>query len=282
MLRIGQFATRAGVTVKALRHYARLGLLKPSWVDRTTGYRYYTLEQLPRLERIREMQRMGFTLDQVKGVLDLDLNTARMQELLTRKRLEVIQRLRQEEARLAQVEWRLAQSQPQICLTGDQMERKMEQKMEMTTVTKPTLVIVGLCYQGDNANNEIAGLWTRFNARANEIKHILPEAAYGVCSMVSGLPEGHFEYVAGFAVSQIDQLPEGMMVRIVPAYTYAAFVHRGGFETLKNTYHNIYHVWLPQLGLKPAGNLDMEVYTEEFKGFAEDSVFYIYVPIKQA
>ncbi len=49
MLKMGDFAKLARVSVKTLRHYGKLGLLKPAWVDRFTGYRYYALEQLPRL-----------------------------------------------------------------------------------------------------------------------------------------------------------------------------------------------------------------------------------------
>ncbi|MCP4423014.1 MAG: MerR family DNA-binding transcriptional regulator, partial [Chloroflexi bacterium] len=41
MLKIGEFAQEADVTVKTLRHYGKLGLLKPAWIDRFTGYRYY-------------------------------------------------------------------------------------------------------------------------------------------------------------------------------------------------------------------------------------------------
>ncbi|MEZ4832447.1 MAG: MerR family DNA-binding transcriptional regulator [Caldilineaceae bacterium] len=46
MLKIGEFSKLAQVSVKTLRYYAELGLLKPDWVDRYTGYRYYTLQQL--------------------------------------------------------------------------------------------------------------------------------------------------------------------------------------------------------------------------------------------
>jgi DNA-binding transcriptional MerR regulator len=44
MLKIGEFAWLAQVTVETLRHYDRLGLLKPDHLDRFTGYRYYTLD----------------------------------------------------------------------------------------------------------------------------------------------------------------------------------------------------------------------------------------------
>lgn len=149
MLKIGEFARQARVTVKALRHYARLGLFKPAWVDRFSGYRYYTPQQFPRLERIREMQTLGFSLEQIKGMLDHELNAERLCELLTRKRLEVIQRLRQEENRVLQVETRLAQAQER---TGMFINVGKEKNMDPKLLTKPAMVVVGMRYQGKNAN----------------------------------------------------------------------------------------------------------------------------------
>jgi DNA-binding transcriptional MerR regulator len=52
MLRIGDFARLAGVTVRALRHYEERGLLRPALVDATTGYRFYRAEQLALLDRV--------------------------------------------------------------------------------------------------------------------------------------------------------------------------------------------------------------------------------------
>jgi DNA-binding transcriptional MerR regulator len=52
MIKIGDFSKLAHVTVKTLHHYGELGLLPPAHIDRYTGYRYYSLEQLPRLNRI--------------------------------------------------------------------------------------------------------------------------------------------------------------------------------------------------------------------------------------
>lgn len=53
------------VTVKTLRHYEQKGLLKPDEVDEWTGYRYYTVEQMQRLNSIRELQQLGFSLDEI-------------------------------------------------------------------------------------------------------------------------------------------------------------------------------------------------------------------------
>ncbi|MGN0234234.1 MAG: MerR family transcriptional regulator [Bacteroidaceae bacterium] len=69
-LRIGEFSRLMQVTVKTLRHYERKGLLLPCEVDEWTGYRYYSLGQMQRLSEIRGMQRLGFSLDEIRELLD--------------------------------------------------------------------------------------------------------------------------------------------------------------------------------------------------------------------
>ena len=44
---VGRFATITHLSVKTLRHYQQVGLLEPAQIDPSTGYRYYTLDQLP-------------------------------------------------------------------------------------------------------------------------------------------------------------------------------------------------------------------------------------------
>ncbi len=71
-------------------------------------------------------------------------------------------------------------------------------------------------------------------------------------------------------------------MREVPEYTYAVFAHKGDLPSLGKTYEYIYETWLPQSGYQVAAKIDYEYYDQDFKNFAPDSVFYIYVPIKKA
>ncbi|MBM3146155.1 MAG: MerR family transcriptional regulator, partial [Chloroflexi bacterium] len=59
MLKIGDFSKLSRVSVKTLRYYDGIGLLKPLQVDRFTAYRYYSYEQLPRLNRILALKDLG-------------------------------------------------------------------------------------------------------------------------------------------------------------------------------------------------------------------------------
>jgi DNA-binding transcriptional MerR regulator len=65
---VHEFAELAGVTIKALHHYDRLGLLKPGRTD--AGYRMYAERDLERLEQIIALKFFGVPLKQIKVVLD--------------------------------------------------------------------------------------------------------------------------------------------------------------------------------------------------------------------
>ena len=107
MLKIGDFSRLGQVSVRMLRHYDELGLLKPVKVDHLTGYRYYAMDQLPRLHRIVALKELGFWLDQIARLLSSELSSEQIEGMLLLKRAEVEQQVRAEQTRLAHVEMRL-------------------------------------------------------------------------------------------------------------------------------------------------------------------------------
>jgi DNA-binding transcriptional MerR regulator len=68
-LAIGDFARATHMSVKALRHYHRIGLLEPADVDADTGYRRYTTEQIPVAQVIRRFRDLDMPLNEIKAVL---------------------------------------------------------------------------------------------------------------------------------------------------------------------------------------------------------------------
>jgi DNA-binding transcriptional MerR regulator len=69
LMPIGRFARLTGLSVKALRHYDELGLLRPAAVDSTTGYRSYSTGQVERAETIRLLRRLELPLDEISALL---------------------------------------------------------------------------------------------------------------------------------------------------------------------------------------------------------------------
>jgi DNA-binding transcriptional MerR regulator len=81
LLPIGRFARVSGLSVKALRHYDEIGLLRPAVVDAATGYRSYSTAQVERAETIRLLRRLELPLEQIAAVLETD-DPARMRAVL--------------------------------------------------------------------------------------------------------------------------------------------------------------------------------------------------------
>ncbi|MAT44649.1 MAG: AraC family transcriptional regulator [Anaerolineaceae bacterium] len=152
--------------------------------------------------------------------------------------------------------------------------------MEPTFVKKPAFLVVGTPYFGKNEHGEIPQMWNVFNSRYGEIKEITdPTVCYGICSSMD--ETGAFEYVAAAPVNKIDELPEGMVARMVSEQEYAVFIHAGALDTLGKTYDSIYQGWLPNSGYEfvPAAH-DFELYDQDFKFGDPDSKMYIYIPVR--
>ena len=70
MYQIGEFSRICETTIKTLRYYDKIDLLKPASVDYYSGYRYYSDEQIKKLLEIKELQKVGFTLVEIKDILE--------------------------------------------------------------------------------------------------------------------------------------------------------------------------------------------------------------------
>src|SRR5665213_3889747 len=109
MFRIGEFAQIAQVSGRQLRFYDQLGLLEPAHIDRQTGYRDYSIRQLPRLNCILARKELGLSLEQIGPLLENEISPAELRAMLTMKRAQLEQSLREEESRLRHIESRIAQ-----------------------------------------------------------------------------------------------------------------------------------------------------------------------------
>ena len=86
LLKIGELASLAGVSAKALRLYESKDIIKPVKVDPETGYRFYSAEQCEIVEALVALQDMGFSLNEIRMLLQEPDSTEDIQELFTKKR----------------------------------------------------------------------------------------------------------------------------------------------------------------------------------------------------
>ncbi|MDF2879044.1 MAG: transcriptional regulator, MerR family [Clostridia bacterium] len=69
MYRIGEFSKMSKTTIKALRYYDEIELLKPECIDKFTGYRFYTTNQLVKLHHIQALRQVGLSIDEIKLIM---------------------------------------------------------------------------------------------------------------------------------------------------------------------------------------------------------------------
>ena len=129
MYRIGEFSHLCETTIKTLRHYDKINLLKPSKIDDFTGYRYYEENQKLILDRIKDLQFAGFTLKEIKKLLTENSNE---------KLNEQIKKIQEENSKKIKI------------------LQKMKKNMENTVIeliTNPNFLIVGKIVNIKNRNN---------------------------------------------------------------------------------------------------------------------------------
>ncbi|NUL03274.1 MerR family transcriptional regulator [Streptomyces lunaelactis] len=107
MFTIGDFARHGRVSARMLRHYDAIGLLRPERTDPFSGYRYYAAAQLAQLNRIIALKDLGFTLQQVREILEERVSSEELRGMLTLRRAELEEAMAAAAAGLAQVEARL-------------------------------------------------------------------------------------------------------------------------------------------------------------------------------
>lgn len=107
MYKVGEFAKLAHVSSRLLRYYDEIDLLKPAYVDQSTGYRYYHAEQMASLNRIIVLKDLGLSLDQIRRMLNDNVSTDEMQGMLLLKKAEIEQEMLAELKRLRRIEARM-------------------------------------------------------------------------------------------------------------------------------------------------------------------------------
>ncbi|HEV2473505.1 MAG TPA: GyrI-like domain-containing protein [Chthonomonadales bacterium] len=245
MIKIGEFARLCQVTIPTIRHYEELGLLTPCMVDSATGYRYYSVSQMPRLNRILALKDLGFTLHQIDNVLNSELPLDELRGMLKLKHAEVEQQLAAEQARLDRILARLKQ-------IGE--ENSMSE-FEVALKTLPPM-LVATCTVTIPANDQVPEyLGSAFREVS---KHIAAHGAKAVgpcCALWHQGSEVLENEIAEAAIPIDRAVPgtEAVKVYEIPAGKVASVLHHGGFDGLPRM-HRALHRWMEDASYQPAAS----------------------------
>ncbi|MEU8179571.1 MerR family transcriptional regulator [Micromonospora sp. NPDC049044] len=154
MFTIGDFARLGRVSVRMLRHYDNVGLLRPAAVDPHTGYRFYRADQLRRLNRVIALKDLGLTLEQVRVIVDDAVDVVELRGMLRLRRTQLEEQLAADAARLAAVEARLRMIESEGTMTTQDVVLK-----EVPQVRLAELTAVAPSYQGQDIGPVIGPLY---------------------------------------------------------------------------------------------------------------------------
>jgi RimJ/RimL family protein N-acetyltransferase/DNA-binding transcriptional MerR regulator len=251
LLPIGRFARLTGLSIKALRHYADLGLLEPARVDETTGYRYYALAQATRADAIRRLRELELPLDSVREALNE--RPERLAEILAAHRGQLAARI----ADLSRSIWEL--------------DRLIDGEEELVPDER-TMVRFELSVQ-DLPEERL--LVVRDRVPTEELKTVIPKAIETVGMYLRELgvtPAGPPVCICPFPddeglVSVATGWPAGAPARppieeqLLPATRALAMKHTGPYDLLSRSYRHMEEVIADQ-GLEATGD-PREVYLSD-------------------
>ncbi|MBF9068095.1 MerR family transcriptional regulator [Streptacidiphilus fuscans] len=256
MFTIGDFAAYGQVSVRMLRHYDALGLLRPARVDPYTGYRYYDAAQLARLNRIIALKDLGFSLQQVGQVLDETVGVEELRGMLRLRRAELAETVASATARLAQVETRLRTIESE----GTMPTREVVVK-PLPAVRVAVLTDTAESFDPRHIGPVIQPLYQRLfeQLRAAGVAPSGPELAW---YERSGTELGDPVVVhAGVTVSaEPGSVPGVEIVDLPPVAEAATIVHRGSMDRVLTTIQSLAR-WIESSGLR-ADVLGRELYLD--------------------
>ncbi|MGE5372087.1 MAG: MerR family transcriptional regulator [Solirubrobacterales bacterium] len=247
MFKIGDFSKLAQVSVKALRHYDELGLLKPAAVDSQTGYRWYTADQMPRLNRILVLKSLGFGLEQIGVLMDGQLDAGQLREMYRARQAQIADLIKQEKNRMALLAVRLREIEEEGDITMSNGYDVIIKRVEPVLVcalreTIPAYDQVGMLWE--RLCGQIAQSGARFAGPGIAV-YFDTEYKERDVDVETAMP------VAGPAA--------GLAVKEYPAIeTAACAIHRGPYEGLSAAYAAIGR-WIQENGWEIIGP-NREVY----------------------
>jgi DNA-binding transcriptional MerR regulator/effector-binding domain-containing protein len=247
MIKIGEFSKLVQVPVPTLRYYDQMGLLKPIEVDRFTGYRYYSVSQLPRLNRILALRGLGFTLEQIAEALDDGLTPEQMRGMLRLRHAQISQQLVEMQDQLLEVENRLQQ---------------IEHESEISTydvILKPVVPLLvaevrAILPKHSDSGSLFSEVYEAIRPYVNEALH--PNPDQGGQTLVLWYDTEYKETdVDGAAAFMLRcRIPQTGRVKVyeLPAAMMASAVHHGSYATIGKAHEAVLR-WIEANGYRIVG-----------------------------
>jgi DNA-binding transcriptional MerR regulator len=250
MIRIGDFSKISRVSVKTLRYYDEMGLLKPVEVDRITGYRYYEFHQLPRLHRILALKDLGFSLEEIGRLLEDEVSAEQMRGMLKLRQAEIRQRVDDETVRLERVELWLRQIEQENSMSNYDVVIKKIEPLKVASLRRVIPTPPDQC-----------SLWEELMGYLDQ-QHVQMSGTPAALYHDPESREGDWDVEVCMPISGELTPVEPFNVRDLPGTeTMACVVHSGSFATIGKAYDALGQ-WIDENGYQivgPARELNLKL-----------------------
>ena len=276
MFSIGEFARLGGVSVRTLRHYDEIGLLRPATVDPDTGYRGYSAAQLGQLNRIMALKELGLSLTQARRLLD-GVTLGELRGMLILRRAQLEHELEEHQNQLLGVEARLRSIAREDAMPADDIVTK---RIPATGV----VVIAGRAPGFGAANivpvvNQLAAQFDQLRIH-DRVKETGPRIVF--------YEREHGEDVTVCLALPVaeppGELPAPAHYRVLPQIEAAAAVRSGPAAGIFPMVYNDLVRWIEEQGYHPVPGPGREVWLHEIDDIADvaQQVFEIQLPFIRA
>jgi DNA-binding transcriptional MerR regulator len=269
---IGEFARLGAVSVRTLRHYDEIGLLRPAQVDPVTGYRGYSADQLGQLNRIMALKELGLSLTQARRFLD-GVTLEELRGMLILRRAQLEHELDEHRNQLLGVESRLRQIAREGAMPADDIVVKKIPAMGV-------IVLDGHA-PGIGAQN-VVPVVNRLDAQFDElgIRDRFQEAGHRV--IFYDYHEGH-DITVHLALPVAEppaELPASAQYRVLPEIEAAVAVRNGRAASIFPMVYRDLARWIEERGYKadPAAGREVWVHEIDDPADADQQVFEIQLP----
>lgn len=255
MFGIGHFAQVAQVSVRTLRHYGDVGLLIPAAVDPITGYRSYSADQLPALNRILVLKDLGFTLAEIGELIERGVSNDELVAMLRVRQLDAQRTAEAEQRRLAHMAARIE------ILTGVPEMSDSDAAVVVKSLDPVRVAVCSVPADGFDVDFAplFAELYPQLFAELDRLNVVPAGPTYGLYDARS---DDRIDVMAGVVVApEVEIDSEVVSVRdLPPAERAATLVHTGSMATVMNSFA-LLDGWIAAAG-ETAQTFGREVYHE--------------------
>lgn len=239
MLKIGDFSKLSRVSVRMLRYYDDIGLLKPAEIDTFTGYRYYREEQLFIIGRITALRDMGFALADIIKILENYDDKEKMDAFLSERQKELSKLSQETEYKLMLLE-----------TARRRLRKEQNMNFDVTVKTIPeryaaTIHMVVPHYEDEGM------LW---NTMREECKNLTPgDPCLAAAEFLDDeFKEENVDIIAWMTVKGTYPDTEHVKFKKLPAVQVASCIIKGSYDQVSEAYAAVV-AWINENGYKMNG-----------------------------